>query len=143
VLSVFTLVGEGSLTADDAFFRGWRQEQLLKKELLARREAGSFLSSVQQDATAKAEQYVADAHARLENRRSWVDKAELRCEAEKVALQTRREQVEEEVKGMHDSEHAAVLLSSLSQVSPPPSVPPRCAAVEVLAGLCRVRHAWR
>ena len=46
-----------------------RQQDCERKVILARREALKFLSSVEQDARAKAQQYSHDAHARLEQQR--------------------------------------------------------------------------
>jgi len=47
-----------------------REEDCQRKMILARREAAKFLSSVEQDARAKAQQYLRDAHARLEEQRA-------------------------------------------------------------------------
>ena len=63
-----------------------RQEECQRKTILARREAAKFLSSVEHDARAKAQQYSHDAHARLEEQRVGAVRRAQALEGEEASL---------------------------------------------------------
>ena len=70
------------------------QEEYHRKAILARREACKFLSSVQQDASAKAQQDVRDAHTRLEGMRVSIERDETALVTKQAKLQESHKEME-------------------------------------------------
>jgi len=71
-----------------------RQQDCERKVILARREALKFLSSVEQDARAKAQQYSHDAHARLEQQRIAAVRRGQALEGEQASLEVMSQELD-------------------------------------------------